>query len=114
QARQPGSDHRHQDQHSPQAEAEAVDGLGLWVDGHSMLGAHFPRAQKKSRPQTSPWPALNGSCVLNDSLVEETGQLLAAAGLLQLADGLGFDLANTFAGHFENVTDFFQRVAVAV
>src|ERR1700722_16735049 len=46
--------------------------------------------------------------------IQETDQLLAAAGLLQLADRLGFDLANTFTRHFENVTNFLKRIAVAV
>src|SRR5262249_26219792 len=39
---------------------------------------------------------------------------LAAGGLLELADGFGFDLANAFAGNLEDVTDFFEGVAVAV
>ena len=47
-------------------------------------------------------------------LVEEPGQFLAAARLLQLADSLGLDLADALAGHLEDVADFFQRVAVAV
>ena len=47
-------------------------------------------------------------------LVEEADQFLAAAGLLQLADGFGFDLTNTLAGYLKNVTDFFKRVAVAI
>ena len=34
--------------------------------------------------------------------------------MLQLADGLGFDLADALAGDLEDVADFFQRVAVAV
>ena len=47
-------------------------------------------------------------------LVEEADEVLAAAGLLQLADGLGLDLADTFAGHLEDVAHLFQGVAVAV
>ena len=34
--------------------------------------------------------------------------------LLELADGFGFDLADTLAGHFEDVAHFFERVAVTV
>ena len=30
------------------------------------------------------------------------------------ANGFGLDLSNAFAGHFENVTDLFERVAVSV
>src|SRR5262245_43711705 len=47
-------------------------------------------------------------------LIEEAHQLLAAAGLLELADGFGFDLADAFPRDLEDVADFFQRVAVAV
>src|ERR1041384_4818050 len=47
-------------------------------------------------------------------LVEEADELLAAGGLLALADGFGFDLANAFAGDLEDVADFFEGVAVAV
>src|SRR6185295_9124658 len=47
-------------------------------------------------------------------LIQEPNQFATAARLLQLTDRLGFDLADALAGHFENVTDFFQRVAVAV
>src|SRR5215213_4493809 len=35
-------------------------------------------------------------------LIEEAYELLAAAGLLELADGFGFDLANAFAGDLED------------
>ena len=46
--------------------------------------------------------------------IQEPNQLRAAAGLLELANGFGFDLADALAGHFEDVAHFFQRVAVAV
>ena len=46
--------------------------------------------------------------------VEEADQGAGAVGLLQLADGLGFDLADAFAGDGEDLADFFQRVGVAV
>jgi hypothetical protein len=38
--------------------------------------------------------------------IQKSHQFLAAAGLLQFADGLGFDLADAFAGHLENVAHF--------
>ena len=41
-------------------------------------------------------------------------QVPAADRVLQLGDGLGFDLPHAFAGHFENAADFFQRVRVTV
>ena len=36
--------------------------------------------------------------------VEESDEFLAATGLLQLANGFGFNLTNSFASHFEDVT----------
>ena len=47
-------------------------------------------------------------------LVQETNQLLRATWLLQFANGLGFDLTNTLAGHFKDVADFFKRIAITV
>ena len=46
--------------------------------------------------------------------VEEADQGAGAVRLLQLADGLRFDLPDAFAGDGENLADFFQRVGVAV
>ena len=37
-------------------------------------------------------------------------QFAAAAGMLELAQSFGFNLANTFAGHAELLAHFFQRV----
>src|SRR5262245_7213917 len=42
------------------------------------------------------------------ALVEEALQQAAAAGVLELAQGLRFDLADTFARHRELLADFFQ------
>ena len=47
-------------------------------------------------------------------LVQEADEVLAAAGLLQLADCFRLNLANAFASHFEDVADFFQCVAVTI
>src|SRR3954463_8263653 len=44
------------------------------------------------------------------SVVEEAPELARAAGVLELAQGLGLDLADAFAGHRELLADFFQRV----
>ena len=38
----------------------------------------------------------------------------APHGVLELADGLGFDLPHAFSRHFEDATDFFQGIRVAV
>src|SRR5690242_9055011 len=48
------------------------------------------------------------------TLVEEPNQFATAARLLQLANCLRLDLANALPGNLENMTDFFQRVAVTV
>src|SRR5439155_5270763 len=45
---------------------------------------------------------------------QEAFELLAADGVLQLADGFGFDLADTLASHLEDAADLFQRVGVTV
>ena len=47
-------------------------------------------------------------------LVQETNKVLAAAWLLQLANGLGFDLPNSLSCYLENVANFFQCVTVPV
>ena len=41
---------------------------------------------------------------------EEGFQLPGARGMTQLAQRLGFDLTNTFAGHGEVLADFLKRV----
>ncbi len=45
---------------------------------------------------------------------QEAFQLPAPHGVLQLANGLGFDLADALAGDLEDAADLFQRVGVAV
>ena len=37
-------------------------------------------------------------------------QLQRSRRTLELGNGFGFDLADAFAGHFENSADFFERV----
>ncbi len=46
--------------------------------------------------------------------IDEAGQTRTAIRLLQLADGLGFDLPDALAGDREDLADFFERVGVAV
>ena len=41
-------------------------------------------------------------------------QLADARRVTHLAQGLGFDLADAFAGDFELLADFFERAGVAV
>src|SRR6185312_9847056 len=60
-------------------------------------------------------PAMRGlfeRCELTPRLfqIEETAQLLAARGMTQLAQRLGLDLADAFAGHVELLADLFQGV----
>ena len=43
-------------------------------------------------------------------LVEKAAHLAAAARVLELAQGLGFDLADAFAGDAELLADFLKRV----
>src|SRR5207244_1824737 len=45
---------------------------------------------------------------------EKTFELLAAHRVLQLADGLGFDLPDPLAGDLEDTAHLFERVGVAV
>src|SRR6188768_1822663 len=51
-----------------------------------------------------------GVLTLLSLAVDEALQLLRTAGMTQLAQRLGFDLADAFARHFEVLADFFQRV----
>ncbi len=43
-------------------------------------------------------------------IIQEAAQLTRARGVLQLAEGFGFDLADAFAGYAELLANFFQRV----
>src|SRR5688572_26435082 len=47
-------------------------------------------------------------------LVDEAVEGAAADGVLELADGLGLDLADAFTGDREDLADLFQRVGIAV
>src|SRR5271167_4615332 len=44
------------------------------------------------------------------SVIQEAPQLSAAARVLELAQGLGLDLADALAGHRELLADLFERV----
>jgi hypothetical protein len=47
-------------------------------------------------------------------LIEESNEFLGSAWLLKLSNCFGFDLTDTFASHFEDVSDFFEGVAVSI
>ncbi len=58
------------------------------------------------------------ACLLDQTIgrlltFEEGLQLVRAAGVAQLAQGLGLDLADAFAGHVELLADFFQGLVGA-
>ena len=50
----------------------------------------------------------------NELLLEKVLESLAAAGMTQLAQRLGFDLTNAFARHAKLLPDFLQRAGPAV
>src|SRR5690348_6624539 len=49
-----------------------------------------------------------------DSARQEAFELSGADGVLEFADGFGFDLADALAGDLEDAADFFERVGVPV
>src|SRR5206468_4333532 len=65
---------------------------------------------RSSSPRLGEFPRHQGA----EGAVEEAFELAAADRMLQLANGLGFDLPNAFAGHFEYSANFFERVSVTV
>src|SRR6266436_2066814 len=52
--------------------------------------------------------------LLSGQLLQESFEVHAADGMLKLADGFGFDLADAFAGDLEDAADLLQRVRIAV
>ena len=46
--------------------------------------------------------------------IQEIPQFLAAAGVAELAQGLGFDLADAFTGDVELLADLLQRAGASV
>ena len=46
--------------------------------------------------------------------IQEIAQLFAAAGVAELAQGLGFDLTNPFTGHTKVLTDFFEGTRTSI
>src|SRR5213079_1265867 len=57
-------------------------------------------------------PAVLGSAT--DRAVKKTFKLATSYRMLQLADRLGFDLADALARHFEDSAHLLERVGVAV
>src|SRR5215204_179570 len=66
------------------------------------------------RQMPTPWTARSAASSRvtrrSSSLVEEAPQHPGSAGVLQLAQRLGLDLADALAGHRELLADLFQRV----
>ncbi len=60
---------------------------------------------KKGDAPASPFP---NSVVTRRSVVQEAPEFAGAARVLELAQRLGFDLADTLAGHRELLADLFQ------
>ena len=52
--------------------------------------------------------------LLVEAGIEEGAEAVAAAGVTQFAEGLGFDLTNTLAGDGEMLPDFFEGMLAAV
>ncbi len=50
----------------------------------------------------------------HDAAGEEAFEFSCSHGVLELSDGLGFDLSDAFAGDFEDSADFFEGVGIAV
>lgn len=53
---------------------------------------------------------VTASCSEGSVIIQEGPQLAAAAWMLELAQGLGLDLADTFTRDVELLADFFKRV----
>src|SRR5690606_31234647 len=70
-------------------------------------GAVMPRGWL-AETETPGKPGVSSYCCR--LLVEEAAQVVAAGGVAQLAQGLGFDLPDPLAGDVELLADFFQRV----
>src|SRR6185369_12998790 len=72
-------------------------------------------SQKKAprRGRFRRWTGVKPGVTARSERVDEAAQLVAAAGVLELAQRLGFDLADALAGHVELLADFFQRVVRA-
>ena len=76
--------------------------------------------QSKHKMKTAGGSGLSGRKVfvsqdtLGGLVVEEPLELAGADRVLQLADRLGFDLADAFAGDLEDPPDFLERVGVTV
>src|SRR5947209_13811520 len=67
-------------------------------------------AARLHRQRSSQTGRVQANTLLLCSIVQEAPQLTAPARMLQLAQRLGLDLADSFAGDGELLPDFFQRV----
>src|SRR5215216_1987500 len=69
-----------------------------------------PEARAPKQRKSRALPGFSVIVFVRSALVEEAAQHAAAARVLELAQCLGLDLADTLAGHRELLADFFQRV----
>ncbi len=69
-----------------------------------------PRTPTQKRPERFHSGLSKITTLQLSSAIQEAPQLAAPARVLQLAQCLGLDLANTLAGHRELLADFFQRM----
>ena len=87
--------------------------LSAWKIASKKIKAS--RAANKKGPLNQRAFIISKSLVnLGTLVVEEAFELAGTDRVLKFPDGLGLDLADTFAGDFENPADFFERVRVAV
>src|SRR5271169_1188499 len=89
------------------------DAAHLFIEGAKSIQVARQAVVRSARAARS--PASDGSCckLLRVSTLlafHEALEVARAASLAQLAQRLGFDLANPFACHRELLADFFQRV----
>src|SRR5437773_8959226 len=79
-------------------------------------GSRLPSAVSSllytNKNRRSKGPAVDRSAA--EDAVEESLELSAAHGMLQLANRLGFNLPDALAGHLEDAPDLLERVRVPV
>ena len=96
------------------------DGPGRWRYQESIFGmerrAQFtPRSGSfRFESRISRFERSGGLELISRGEFEEGAKLARVGGVPQLAQGLGFDLADTFAGEGERLSHFPERVLVVV
>src|SRR5229473_7058078 len=96
------------------------DGPGRWRHQESISGmerrAQFAASSASHRFEfrLSSFEGRGSLGLFSRGEFEEGAELARAGGVPQLAQGLGFDLADTFAGEGERLAHFLERVLAAV